>query len=315
VEIEELRKRLPVVKKKRMDELQKLIEEEKRRAVRVKNAEDDIHVDDENLLIEEGALNKVLRNDKPFRCIAFSASNAKGNEVTGTATGGVENFICGEGYNIHMIDFHSGELLHIFIGDDKHRTGDKIGHVGVVTALCYDGSDGMFFSGSVDETILCWNSLNMTLSHRITGHEGTIVVLAVDGPLLVSGSAYTTVRIWDKRSGRQLRALHGHSKSVLSLEFGLTWLLTGSADEEIRLWDVKQKSHNHVIATSKLRLVGHEVAVSAVRYGKLEIVSGDILGRIFIWLVETGAILRQIQVRMCARTRQAYSSLFYYSLY
>jgi hypothetical protein len=25
------------------------------------------------------------------------------NEVTGTATGGVENFIAAEGYNIHMI--------------------------------------------------------------------------------------------------------------------------------------------------------------------------------------------------------------------
>ena len=47
----------------------------------------------------------------------------------------------------------SGALLHVFIGDDKHRMGDKIGHIAVVTALFYDGIDGLIFSGSV--SIFC----------------------------------------------------------------------------------------------------------------------------------------------------------------
>ena len=95
------------------------------------------------------------------------------NEITGTATGGVENFIAAEGYNIHMIgksrcatsynrptfddpafyysvltminimlsiqfrfpsilsDYHTGELLHIYIGDDRRRPGEKVGHVSI----------------------------------------------------------------------------------------------------------------------------------------------------------------------------------------
>ena len=80
------------------------------------------------------------------------------------------------------------------------------------------------------------------------------------------------------------------------MEFGGTWLVTGSADEEIRLWDIKKKSQFSVTAKTRLRLIGHEVAVTCVRYGKLEIVSGDTLGRIFVWWVETGEVLRKIQV-------------------
>jgi len=89
-----------------MDKLAEMVDEEKTFAIRVKNLEDNIHAADENLAIENGALNQRLRHDKPFRCLAFSPSNAAGNEVTGTATGGVENFVCAEGYNVHVIDFH-----------------------------------------------------------------------------------------------------------------------------------------------------------------------------------------------------------------
>ncbi len=73
-------------------------------------------------------------------------------QVTGTATGGVENFICGESNNIHVIDYHNGELLHVYPGDNRSRLGDKRGHIGVITCLAYDVN--RIYSGSADETIM-----------------------------------------------------------------------------------------------------------------------------------------------------------------
>jgi hypothetical protein len=60
--------------------------------------------------------NVVTRHDKPYRAVALCAANAAGNEVTGTANGGVENFIAAEGYNIHVLDYHNGSLKHVFVG-------------------------------------------------------------------------------------------------------------------------------------------------------------------------------------------------------
>lgn len=45
-----------------------------------------------------------------------------------------------------------------------------------------------------------------------------------------------------------------------------------------------------------MRLIGHEVPVTVVRYGTVEVLSGDTLGRIFIWWLKTGTVLRKCEV-------------------
>ncbi len=44
------------------------------------------------------------------------------------------------------------------------------------------------------------------------------------------------------------------------------------------------------------RLIGHETQVTCVKYGAVEVLTGDQLGRIFIWWLATGAIIRKCQV-------------------
>jgi WD40 repeat protein len=101
----------------------------------------------------------------------------------------------------------------------------------------------------------------------------------VNGPRLASASADNTVRLWDKMHGTQMRILHGHSKSVLSLDMGDAWLLSGSADEEIRFWAMGKHGKHSITATTVHILVGHEAPVTCVRYGRLEVMSGDSLGK------------------------------------
>jgi WD40 repeat protein len=79
-----------------------------------------------------------------------------------------------------------------------------------------------------------------------------------------------------------MRILHGHTKSVLSLDMGDAWILSGSADEEVRFWKMGKHGKYSITAQTVHILVGHEAPVTCVRYGRLEVMSGDSLGKIDI---------------------------------
>jgi hypothetical protein len=242
--------------------------------------------------VEACDLMKRSQRERNFRCIAVDKANAAGDSILGKNTGGVETFVAAEGKNIRLFKFKTGELLNVFVGDDDTRVGKKVGHTKHVTCLVYDKET--IFSGGVDELIFSWDIVNKSISKIFEGHEGSITAIATCQGLLVSASADLTTRLWDVRTGMQLRTLFGHMKSVLSLELGPDWLLTGSADEEARMWSVRRKSASSVSATTVQRLIGHEQPVTCVRYGALEVLTGDNTGRIFIWWMKTGQVIRMI---------------------
>lgn len=303
VEIEELKQRLKQRIKVEMEELTLQRQVEAKILVKIRNVESEIEEKQQLLSLEEGNLMKHSRFDKPFRLIGLCLSNALGNEVTGTATGGYEEFAAAEGNNIHMIDYHNGELNHIFRGTSEsavlYNTGnsaenDQRGHTGVVTCLLHDGA--MLFSGGTDEKIICWNTTTREKLRTLIGHEGSIVALAAENKYLVSSAADVTMRLWLKKTGQQVRVIFGHSKSVLTIEIGLKWMLTGSADFEVRVWKIEEVSRTKVDVESNLRLRGHECPVTCVRYGGVEALSGDAKGRVFIWWLKTGTILRKCEI-------------------
>lgn len=301
--VEEVKKRLQQRKVKEIEKLNVQKAELDKIAVNVKNREDTIKELDEILDLENGALMKRSRNDLAFRVVGLCGGNVSSNEVTGISSGGSEVFSAAEGSNIHLIDYHSGALVYVFPGEPKgkHREGvsaEKTGHEGTVTCLFHDCLS--IFSGGTDEAILCWDLGEHKVKQKYIGHEGSIVTLAADGPVLASSSADVTVRLWDKESGDQLRVLYGHSKSVLSMDLGPSWMLTGSADEDVRVWSIHHKGKHSLKADCRTRLQGHETSVTCVKYGKLEVISGDNKGRVFVWWMKTGEILRIIQAHTMA---------------
>jgi WD40 repeat protein len=302
VEIEELKKRLKNRSKIEMEELQTQKSQENKILTKIRNIENEIEEKHQLLSLEEGNLMKHARFDKPFRVIGLCMSNALGNEVTGTATGGYEEFAAAEGNNIHIIDYHTGELRHIMKGTVQSKlemqqfTGqeDNLGHTGVVTCLLHDGA--LIFSGSTDERIICWQTMTRRKIRTLTGHEGSIVALAAETKYLISSSADVTMRLWLKATGQQMRVVFGHSKSVLTMEIGLKWLVTGSADTEVRLWKLEEVSSSKTEVETVTKLQGHNCAVTCVKYGSIEILSGDALGRVFIWWLKTGTVLRKCEI-------------------
>lgn len=213
IEIEELKQRLHQRLQVETSNMLLETEKEKKILLKMKNLENSILEYDQILRLEEGALMKHSRLDKPFRCIGLCIANAIGNEVTGTATGGFEEFAAAESNNIHLIDYHTGALNHVLIGGN-HETG----HTGIITCLLHDGA--LLFSGASDETIICWQTTSRKLLYILKGHEGSIVALAAENTYLISSASDATMRLWHKQTGKQLRVIFGHSKSVLSMEIG-----------------------------------------------------------------------------------------------
>lgn len=114
--------------------------------VKESNLRDSLDELDHQMMLEEGALATRSRVTRPFRAIALCAANAAGNEVTGTGSGGYEQWVAAEVADIHFIDYHNGQLCGIIAGgksrDSKTLQSEdeaKRGHDGTITCLLHDG--------------------------------------------------------------------------------------------------------------------------------------------------------------------------------
>lgn len=65
---------------------------------------------------------------------------------------------------------------------------------------------------------------------------------------------------------------------------------------KVRVWRLVRQKKGSIAAECQYRLKGHEVPVTCVKFGQVEVLSGDVRGRIFIWWMQTGEILRKCQV-------------------
>ncbi|CAN0079350.1 unnamed protein product [Ectocarpus sp. 12 AP-2014] len=277
---------------------------------RVTNSTDEIEGLDQEIAIEGGPLMTSVVGKARLRLIGMNPSNTAGNEVEGTATGGIEKIVAAEGRKVLVYGIATGTLEHVFSGDEPGRhTGELLGHSRVITALFFYKS--VVYTGAMDCTVQVWDVHERKRLMVLQGHEATVCSVVADEHKIVSGAADKNILIWNHGDGRILRVLHGHTKSVISLHTGASFILSGGADGDIRLWGagnvsrfLKARTNNATVDNEdeleryecKRRLAGHYRSATCVSYGRLELVSGHEDGTVVVWWASTGLIMMKSKV-------------------
>ena len=232
-EIEELKIRLQERRKRVVVDKEDAVRKERRIKQNIINKEDDLAALEQELEVEQGPLMQQVMKARILRCIGLNPSNTAGNEVTGTATGGIEYLVGVETNNVNVYDIHTGDLKLVFSGDEEGRhVGEPNGHTSVITCVLFH--DAKIYTGSMDTTIMCWDIETEERDFVAKGHEATVMCVYVDTYKMISGAADTKIIIWDKFNGQMIKLVHGHSRGVSCIHSGPTWFVSGGSEGEIR---------------------------------------------------------------------------------
>ncbi|MGA2253760.1 MAG: protein kinase, partial [Thermoguttaceae bacterium] len=115
----------------------------------------------------------------------------------------------------------------------RRSSGETYNHVDPVAW----SPDGKHLAWSGDVAIDVWDASTGRTSRRLTGHTGTVRLVAwsPDSKRLVSASEDGTVRIWDPTTGQELLSLFG-SFAAWSSD-GRCLATIGDPDGTVRIWD------------------------------------------------------------------------------
>ena len=136
------------------------------------------------------------------------------------------------------------------------------------------------------------------------GHDATVWSVVANETLLLSGSADTTIRIWDihkhiksKTDRVCVRVVQGHKRTVRCLRFGLkNEFASASADYEVRVWVIRGiEGHPFKHVTCRWRFIAHGCPVTCLEMKGVEIVSGGEDGKICLWDLERGVLVRKCE--------------------
>ena len=132
----------------------------------IRNLKDEIGELQKDMAVEEGQLVQTINRKRAVREVAFNAANTQIFEVSGRATGGIEQIVASEGRNMMVFTLTTGKLQHVFYGDEEGRHyGELEGHQGLITSLFF--YKHILYSGSVDTTIQMWNTHTFKVSQNL----------------------------------------------------------------------------------------------------------------------------------------------------
>jgi WD40 repeat protein len=149
-------------------------------------------------------------------------------------------------------------------------TGVAVGRVKQpprVTDASYASSGRIVGSAGADHSARLWDPRTWTETHALRGHDGQVIVVAVDGASnrVGTGSTDQTARIWRARTGELITPLFGHTGYVEDVAFGPEGLVvTASGDGTARTWTASGDS------LEVLR--GHSGAVVAAEFAARDVV-------------------------------------------
>lgn len=157
------------------------------------------------------------------------------------------------------------------------------GHAGEVFATRFDPSGQHIASGSMDRTIMLWNTYGQCENYgTMTGHKGAILDLqwSRDSRSIFSASTDMTIASWDLETGLRTRRHQGHENLVNCIDLarrGQELLISGSDDGTIGIWDPRQKSAVEYLETD------YPVTAVALAEAGNELYSGGVDNKIQVW--------------------------------
>jgi LysM repeat protein len=181
-----------------------------------------------------------------------------------------------------------------------------LGHEGTIVALAVETT--VLVSSGSDNTIRLWEKHTAKQLRVVHGHSKSVLSIEIGSTWMCTGSADEEVRIWTiSRTQRGFGASSSSSSSSSSASPSISAAATttntllppstaGSNNDNSDQHIKGSRSTTTLQVRSTHRLQGHECTVTCVRFGQVEVISGDVKGRIFIWWVETGVIIRRCQV-------------------
>jgi WD40 repeat protein len=170
-------------------------------------------------------------------------------------------------------------------------------------------SDGQYaLSGSVDNTVILWETETGQVIRHFTGHTDNVlgVDFSPDGQYALSGSADNTMILWDVMTGEQIGRFQGHESGITSVTFSPDgkYALSSSWDKTIVLWDVLPSSSTFGEALKVMK--GHKYSVTNVAFspdgqtalsggcGRQTLQTNNCAqGELILWDIETGESIRR----------------------
>lgn len=119
-----------------------------------------------------------------------------------------------------------------------------------VTSVAFSDDSTQLFTGSIDNSVKCWDLMKGEVIYSLEGHQQTItgMKLSPDGKNLLTNSMDGTLKCWDVRpyvsDTRLVNTYHGHQHDLQQWLLKCAWspdgkrITSGSSDNFVYVWDV-----------------------------------------------------------------------------
>ena len=185
---------------------------------------------------------------------------------------------------------------------DGNKNQTFYGHNEPVNKVDWKNSNS-FATGDQGGIIKIWSLQNSSAIKTYKAHENSIKWLKWDhtGALLASGSEDWTIKIWNYMHDQPLWVLNENQEAINWLKWAPTGLGTKHEDAEVRLasWSTDGTIKIWNVSESKWvdTLQGHNSMVMWIDFDPTYkyLVSGDSCGRVIIWSVKDGTIIKTFE--------------------